>query len=78
MGPQLPDESGVTWMFTKILVAIENFDQSQNALELVKNVATDGTQVRALHLRERELSGYSWYSRESSSEACARGRRRGL
>ena len=69
MGPQLPDESGVTWMFTKILVAIENFDQSQNALELVKNVATDGTQVRALHLRERELSGYRWYSPESSSEA---------
>src|SRR5215475_3966571 len=54
-------------MFTKILVAIEDFDQSQNALELVKSVATDATQVRALHLRE--LSGYSWYARESSSEA---------
>jgi nucleotide-binding universal stress UspA family protein len=56
-------------MFTKILVAIEDLDHSQNALELVKNVATDATQVRALHLRERELSGYRWYSRESSSEA---------
>ena len=56
-------------MFTKILVAIEDFDHSQNALDLVKNVATDATQVRALHLRERELSGYRWYSRESSSEA---------
>src|SRR5215467_12170292 len=56
-------------MFTKILVAIEDFDQGQNALELVKSVATDATQVRALHLRERELSGYRWYSRESSSEA---------
>ena len=56
-------------MFTKILVAIEDFGQSQNAVELVKNVATDATQVRALHLRERELSGYRWYSRESSSEA---------
>jgi len=56
-------------MFTKILVAIEDFDHSQNALELVKSVATDATQVRALHLRERELSGYRWYSRESSSEA---------
>ena len=56
-------------MFTKILVAIEDFGQSQDALELVKGVATDATQVRALHLRERELSGYRWYSRESSSEA---------
>ena len=56
-------------MFTKILVAIEDFGQSQDALELVKSVATDATQVRALHLRERELSGYSWYSREGSSEA---------
>ena len=56
-------------MFTKILVAIDDFGQSQDALELVKSVATDATQVRALHLRERELSGYSWYSRESSSEA---------
>ena len=25
--------------------------------------------MRALHLRERELSGYSWYSRESSGQA---------
>src|SRR5262249_23530460 len=56
-------------MVTKILVAIEDFDHSQTALELVKNVATDATQVRALHLRERELSGYRWYSRESSGEA---------
>ena len=56
-------------MFTKILVAIDDFGRSQDALELVKSVATDATQVRALHLRERELSGYSWYSRESSSEA---------
>jgi nucleotide-binding universal stress UspA family protein len=56
-------------MFTKILVAIEDFGHSQTALELVRNVATDATQVRALHLRERELSGYSWYARETSSEA---------
>ena len=56
-------------MFTKILVAIDDFGQSQDALELVKSVATDATQVRALHLRERELSGYSWYSRESSEAA---------
>jgi nucleotide-binding universal stress UspA family protein len=56
-------------MFTKILVAIDDFGQSQNVLELVKSVATDATQVRALHLRERELSGYSWYARESSGDA---------
>jgi nucleotide-binding universal stress UspA family protein len=56
-------------MFTKILVAIEDLGHSQTALELVKNVATDGTQVRVLHLRERELSGYSWYARETSGEA---------
>src|SRR5215510_7091527 len=56
-------------MFTKILVAIDDFGQSQNVLELVKSVATDAAQVRALHLRERELSGYSWYARESSSDA---------
>ena len=56
-------------MFTKILVAIDDFGQSQNVLELVKSVATDAAQVRALHLRERELSGYSWYARESRSDA---------
>jgi nucleotide-binding universal stress UspA family protein len=33
-------------------------------------VATDGvTKVHVLHLRERELSGYNWYSRESDREA---------
>jgi len=56
-------------MFTKVLVAIDDFGQSQDVLDLVRSVATDATQVRALHLRERELSGYSWYSRESSSQA---------
>jgi nucleotide-binding universal stress UspA family protein len=56
-------------MFTKILVAIDDFGQSQNVLELVKSVASDAAQVRALHLRERELSGYSWYARESSGDA---------
>jgi nucleotide-binding universal stress UspA family protein len=59
----------VTRMFTKILVAIDDFGQSQDVLELVKSVAADAAQVRALHLRERELSGYSWYARESSSDA---------
>ena len=50
MDRHFPDESGVTWMFTNDNL-VANADQSQNALELVKNVATDGTQVRALHLR---------------------------
>ncbi|HEY6276735.1 MAG TPA: universal stress protein [Streptosporangiaceae bacterium] len=57
-------------MFTKILVAIDDIDQSEDVLDLVKGLAIDATtQVRALHLRERELSGYRWYSRESSSHA---------
>jgi nucleotide-binding universal stress UspA family protein len=67
--PAAPHERRVTWMFTKILVAIDDFGQSQDVLDLVKSVATDAAQVRALHLRERELSGYSWYSRESSGQA---------
>jgi nucleotide-binding universal stress UspA family protein len=67
--PAAPHESRVTWMFTKILVAIDDFGQSQAVLDLVKSVASDAAQVRALHLRERELSGYSWYSRESSGQA---------
>src|SRR5215470_13644348 len=57
-------------MFTKILVAIDDLDQCQDVLDLVKSVATGATtEVRALHLRERELSGYSWYARESSGHA---------
>jgi nucleotide-binding universal stress UspA family protein len=57
-------------MFTKILVAIDDIEQCEDVLHLVKSLATDAsTQVRALHLRERELSGHSWYSRESSSHA---------
>ncbi len=57
-------------MFSRIVVAVEAPNQSQPALELVRKVATDGvTKVHVLHLRERELSGYSWYSRESGQEA---------
>jgi nucleotide-binding universal stress UspA family protein len=56
-------------MFARILVAI-NEGQHPAALDLVKNVATDGsTQVRVLHLRLREVSGFSWYARETGSEA---------
>jgi nucleotide-binding universal stress UspA family protein len=57
-------------MFARILVAIDGFGQHPAALDLVKNVATDGTtQVRVLHLRLREVSGFSWYARETGSEA---------
>jgi nucleotide-binding universal stress UspA family protein len=57
-------------MFSRILVAVDAPDQSQPALDLVRHVATEGvTKVHVLHLRERELSGNSWYSRESGQEA---------
>ncbi len=57
-------------MFARILVAIDGFDQSQPVLGLVKEVATEGaTEVRALHLRLREVSGYNWYSRETRDQA---------
>jgi len=60
----------VSAMFARILVAINDVGQSQHVLDLVKSLAADaGTQVRALHLRERELSGYRWYSRESGDDA---------
>jgi nucleotide-binding universal stress UspA family protein len=57
-------------MFNRILVAVHTFDDSHPALNLVRQLATEGvTQVQVLHLRERELSGYSWYSRETGNEA---------
>jgi nucleotide-binding universal stress UspA family protein len=57
-------------MFARILVAIDDFGQSRSALDLVKNVATEGvTEVHALHCRLRELSGYAWYSRETRNDA---------
>src|ERR1700746_1616569 len=57
-------------MFARILVAIDDFDQSQAVLGLVKEVATEGvTEVRALHLRLSEVSGYQWYSRETRDQA---------
>jgi len=57
-------------MFARILVTIDDFDQSQAVLGLVKEVATEGvTEVRALHLRLREVSGYQWYSRETRDQA---------
>jgi nucleotide-binding universal stress UspA family protein len=57
-------------MFSRIVVAVDVPGQSQPALDLVRQLATEGvTKVHVLHLRERELSGYTWYSRESGQEA---------
>ena len=57
-------------MFARILVAINGTGQSQAVLGLVKEVATEGvTEVRALHLRLLEVSGYQWYSRETRDQA---------
>jgi nucleotide-binding universal stress UspA family protein len=57
-------------MFTRILAAIKDEQQGQAVLDLVSSVATEGvSQVRVLHLRERELSGLSWYAREGSAQA---------
>jgi len=57
-------------MFARILVAVDDLGQSQAVLDLVKEVATEGvSQVRALHLRVREVSGFGWYSRESKDDA---------
>jgi nucleotide-binding universal stress UspA family protein len=57
-------------MFRRIVVAVNTPEQSRAALDLVRQLATEGvTKVQVLHLRERELSGYSWYSRESGQEA---------
>jgi len=57
-------------MFAKILVAIDDFGRSQETLDVVKGIATEGvTEVHALHCRVRELSGYSWYARENRKQA---------
>ena len=57
-------------MFARILVAIDDLSQCQATLDLVKNVAEEGvTEVRALHLRVRELSGHKWYSPETRDQA---------
>lgn len=65
-----PAESRVSMMFARILVAIGDLGESQAVLDLAKGLATESTtQVHAVHCRLRELSGYSWYARESKSEA---------
>jgi nucleotide-binding universal stress UspA family protein len=57
-------------MFARILVAIDDVSQSQAVIDLVKDVAVGGVpEVRALHLRVREVSGFGWYSRETKEDA---------
>jgi nucleotide-binding universal stress UspA family protein len=57
-------------MYARILVAIDDVDHCQPALDMVKDVATAGvTEVRALHLRLREVSGFRWQARETRDEA---------
>jgi nucleotide-binding universal stress UspA family protein len=57
-------------MFARILLAIDDVNECQPVLDLVKNVAAEGVaEVRALHLRVRELSGYKWYSPETRDQA---------
>ena len=57
-------------MFARILLAIDDVNDCQAALDLVTNVAAEGAaEVRALHLRVRELSVYKWYSPESRDQA---------
>src|SRR5579864_2867501 len=57
-------------MFRRIVVAVNTPEQGRAALDLVRQLATEGvTKVQVLHLREQELSGYRWYSRESGREA---------
>lgn len=57
-------------MFTRVLVAINDMNQCEAVLGLVKDVATEGvTEVRALHLRLREVSGFNWRSLETKDQA---------
>jgi nucleotide-binding universal stress UspA family protein len=57
-------------MFSRIVVAVDTPAGSRAAVDLVRQLATEGvTKVQVVHLRERELSGYTWFSRESRQEA---------
>ncbi len=57
-------------MFGRILVAIDEPGQGEAALDLVKQLATKGqSEVRVLHLREQELSMFTWYARENRDQA---------
>ncbi|MGN6680239.1 MAG: universal stress protein [Streptosporangiaceae bacterium] len=57
-------------MFTRVLVTIDDMSQCQEVLDLVRNIAAEGvTEVRALHLRLREVSGYNWRPMETGDQA---------
>jgi nucleotide-binding universal stress UspA family protein len=57
-------------MFARILLAIDDVNECRAVLDLVKDVAAEGaTEVRALHLRVHELSGYRWVSPETRDQA---------
>ncbi|MDR2983464.1 MAG: universal stress protein [Nocardiopsaceae bacterium] len=57
-------------MFTRVLATIDDMSQCQEVLGLVSNVAVEGvTEVRALHLRLREVAGYNWRPLETSDQA---------
>jgi nucleotide-binding universal stress UspA family protein len=57
-------------MFARILLAIDDVNECQPVFDLAKDVAAEGvTEVRALHLRVRELSGYRWISSETQDQA---------
>src|SRR5258708_34504565 len=57
-------------MFTRVLVTIDDMNQCQPVLGLVKVDATEGvTEVRALHLRLREVSGFNWPPLETRDQA---------
>jgi len=57
-------------MYSRVLVAIDDVSQCQAMIGLVGDVAAEEeTEVRALHLRLREVSGYNWRALETSKEA---------
>ena len=57
-------------MFAKIFVAVADIRESKAVLDLAKSAAAERTaQVHVVHFQLRELSGYSWYARESRKEA---------
>src|SRR5215470_215390 len=57
-------------MFARVLVTIDDMNQCQAVLDLVKDVAAEGvTEVRALRLRLREVSGFNWRPLETQDQA---------
>jgi nucleotide-binding universal stress UspA family protein len=57
-------------MFSRVLATFDDRSQLHEVLGLVHDVAAEGvTEVRALHLRLREVSGYNWRSLETDEQA---------